>query len=319
LSHPFLYLQSSIYLQETGLTAIPKEIGLLKALTVILITNADHTKGGISSIPSEISALPLEELAVTGHPRLTQLPSEIGRISTLRYLYLENNALAELPAELGQLEGLDKLYVNGNKLTVLPTELGRVARLRSLQVGNNALTALPASFKQLTRLYRVVAAANRLTRVPMSEFTDAWPSMRYLNLEGNAIDRFPADWKVHSEVRDITRDLPPLKEGETDAAWGPGFYHNYVEYAEKQDSAPVGSMACLVLMGGNNISHYSQGPSLLQMTRGSNEGATQDRLALVSFRKECAKVRIGGGGGGQKEHQSRANNPNARSTQKPPQ
>ena len=283
-------------MQETGLTAIPKEIGLLKALTVLLITNADHTTGGISSIPSEIGALSLEELLMTGHPRLTQLPSEIGRISTLNYLYLQNNALAELPAELGQLEGLDKLYVNGNKLTFLPTELGQVTRLRSLQVGNNALTEMPASFKQLTRLYRVIAAANRLTRVPMSEFTDAWPSMRYLNLEGNAIDRFPADWKVRSEVRDITRDLPPLNEGETASAWGPGFYENYVEYAEKQDSESTGiGEACLVLMGGNNISHYSQGPSLLQMTRGSNEGATQDRLALVSFRKECAEVRIGGG------------------------
>ena len=79
-----------LYLDGNNLSELPAEIGDLKKLMVLKVSNN----------------------------QLVGLPTSIQKLNRLEWLYLVGNELTQLPAEIGDLNELKSLSVSGNPLTV---------------------------------------------------------------------------------------------------------------------------------------------------------------------------------------------------------
>ena len=157
-----------------GLSTLPKQIGKLRNLTYLEITDPRLT-----TIPAEIGNLiNLEELlfadflpsiniddtgATTPQAcRISHLPPEIGELSNLQTLNLAYNNLTSLPPEVGKLLNLQVLSLSRNSLTELPAELGSFTKLTYLDASHNYLSELPTSTNQLVNIDTLVLWGNQL-------------------------------------------------------------------------------------------------------------------------------------------------------------
>ena len=143
------------------LTAVPKELGELKALTVLYLFNNQ-----LSALPKELGELKaLTELYLSSN-QLTAVPKELGELKALTILRLDNNQLTALPKELGELKALTGLYLAGNQLTALPKELGELKALTVLFLPYNQLSAVPKELGELKALTELDLSHNELTALP---------------------------------------------------------------------------------------------------------------------------------------------------------
>lgn len=135
-----------------GLTEIPPEIGYMKNLTVLSIS-----QNRLTELPDTIGYLTkLIELKASEN-LLESLPSSIGSLSKLVTLSVEKNRIAHLPPQLGQVKTLNTLDVSFNPLTVIPAEINRLKFLRRFNLEGCPLikefsypeTNSPPSLKEL--------------------------------------------------------------------------------------------------------------------------------------------------------------------------
>jgi hypothetical protein len=260
----------------------------------------------IEAIPSEIGRLSetLSILGVLGNPMLREVPRELGECTKLGFLYLSENALTVIPSELGRLSGLATLGVRHNKITSLPDELGSLVGMQNLWLGSNLLSAVPPSFGRMLSLAKLGVAANRLSAVPVLDSDpQAWPKLRYMNLEGNNISSWPNDWAVQKDVP--VAELPFNTTARAVGDERDGLYDTYVAQllqtkvavGGNQERGSLasnarGAISLLVLMGGNPVvgnntdGRGSGGARLLVMSRGNV--ADELPVMLVSSRPECA-------------------------------
>ncbi len=70
----------------------------------------------LTSLPREIGQLKNLQMLLLGGNKLTSLPPEIGQLKNLQRLGLRDNKLTSLPPEMVQLRKLEKLYLGGNRL-----------------------------------------------------------------------------------------------------------------------------------------------------------------------------------------------------------
>ena len=260
----------------------------------------------IEAIPSEIGRLSetLSILAVMGNPMLRELPRELGECTKLGILVLIENALKVIPSELGRLSGLATLLLTHNKIASLPDELGSLVSMQDLWLSGNLLSAVPPSFGRMSSLAKLFLAANRLSAVPVLDSDpQAWPKLRYMNLEGNNISSWPNDWAVQKDVP--VAELPFNTTARAVGDERDGLYDTYVAQllqtkvavGGNQERGSLasnarGAISLLVLMGGNPVvgnntdGRGSGGARLLVMSRGNV--ADELPVMLVSSRPECA-------------------------------
>ncbi|EQC38736.1 hypothetical protein SDRG_03700 [Saprolegnia diclina VS20] len=170
------------------LTSLPAEIGALKNLEELWVTNND-----LETIPDSILALPKLRMLQLSNNKLTHVPANLGEASNLQVLSLDNNKLTSLPASVGQLHALRDLNLRGNQLTELPDAVGSLQSLEILSVNSNQLTRLPACLDNLTQLKALYANGNALTAWPDQAFVhrDASVGMR-VNFAATKILEIPA-------------------------------------------------------------------------------------------------------------------------------
>ncbi len=150
-------------LWHNKLTNIPKELGLLTALTYLdFQDNASSIENAL--IPEEIWQLNnLTYLDFAFNNLKGTIPTGIGNLTKLTYLDLEKNRLeGEIPKELGLLTQLKDLYLNYNVLTgTVPKEIGQLTQLTKLRLNHNNLKTLPPEIGGLI-LLEFLALQNNL-------------------------------------------------------------------------------------------------------------------------------------------------------------
>ncbi|VVA27678.1 PREDICTED: TMV resistance, partial [Prunus dulcis] len=118
------------------LRSLPESIGSMRALTTIVITEAD----------------------------ITELPESIGKLENLTMLQLNKcKHLCKLPASIGQLNSLHRLLMVETAVTELPESFGmlsddfeKLSSLEVLNLGRNNFCSLPASLRGLSLLRKLL-------------------------------------------------------------------------------------------------------------------------------------------------------------------
>jgi len=154
-------IDSGLYLENKGLSLLPKEIGQLQALQELRLYN-----NRLVSIPKEIGQLQALQGLGLGNNRLVSVPKEIGQLKALRTLDLENNRLVSVPKEIGQLQALRVLDLEDNWLVSVPKEIGQLKALKTFFLADNRLVSVPKEIGQLEALEWLNLESNRLVSVP---------------------------------------------------------------------------------------------------------------------------------------------------------
>jgi Leucine-rich repeat (LRR) protein len=110
------------------MTCLPEEIGYLKNLRVLNISN-----NSIEEIPDTITFL-----------------------NKMKALNVSNNHLQKLPVSIGYLPKLVIIIANNNRLTSLPREFTHLTQLVSLNVSNNPLKSIPAEIAAIKSLRKLL-------------------------------------------------------------------------------------------------------------------------------------------------------------------
>jgi Leucine-rich repeat (LRR) protein len=110
---------------------------------------------GLKNLPKEIGQLKNLKILSVSNNQLKFLPREIGHLKNLIDLYLYNNQLTFLPREIGQLNNLRGLYVHNNQLTSLPEEISQLKNLEWLNARNNPISVLPKEYKNCYKLIKL--------------------------------------------------------------------------------------------------------------------------------------------------------------------
>lgn len=106
------------------MTHLPREIGYLKNLRVLNISNN----------------------------MMQEIPDTIAFLTKLKAFNVSHNQLSELPPSIGQLHKIVIIIANNNNLTSLPRQFSQLTQLLSLDVSNNPLKSLPAEIAELASL-----------------------------------------------------------------------------------------------------------------------------------------------------------------------
>ncbi|XP_073048092.1 LOW QUALITY PROTEIN: phospholipase A I-like [Primulina eburnea] len=98
---------------------------------------------GFTSLPVEITRLPLLEKLYLDNNKLSTLPPELGELKNLKVLAIDYNMLVSVPVELKQCAGLVELSLEHNKLVRPLLDFRAMAELRVLRLFGNPLEFLP--------------------------------------------------------------------------------------------------------------------------------------------------------------------------------
>ncbi|CAA0291908.1 unnamed protein product [Arabidopsis thaliana] len=133
---------------------IPPEFGNLTRLTEIdLVLN--FLSG---TVPTTLSQIPLEILAVTGNRLSGPFPPQLGQITTLTDVIMESNLFTgQLPPNLGNLRSLKRLLISSNNITGrIPESLSNLKNLTNFRIDGNSLSGkIPDFIGNWTRLVRL--------------------------------------------------------------------------------------------------------------------------------------------------------------------
>ncbi|KAL4297329.1 hypothetical protein GQ457_12G017790 [Hibiscus cannabinus] len=119
----------------------------------IPIGNGDHWKSitllslcgcGLTTLPVELTRLPILEKIYLDNNKLSHLPPALGELKTLKVLRVDNNMLVSVPAvELKQCIGLVELSLEHNKLVRPLLDFRDMVELQILRLFGNPLAFLP--------------------------------------------------------------------------------------------------------------------------------------------------------------------------------
>ncbi|WVZ59161.1 hypothetical protein U9M48_009353 [Paspalum notatum var. saurae] len=130
----------NLSLSENRLISLPSILGSLISLRELRVAN-----NSLDSLPKEIGLLKHLEILIASNNRITSLPSSIGDCESLTEVDLSSNLLTELPEAFGSLYKLKVLHIRNNGLTSLPAKLFRKCSqlitldLHGTEITNDAL------------------------------------------------------------------------------------------------------------------------------------------------------------------------------------
>lgn len=142
---------------------VPPEIGLLTALTTLVITDVLELELGL---PTEVGYLrQLSSLELVSNSLNGGIPSELGHLVLLTSLDLSKNRLeGTIPSEVSNLSFLQLLRLSENELGGPLLSLSHLNELRILNLsGNHLVGTIPVEVTALKRLESLHLAENQLT------------------------------------------------------------------------------------------------------------------------------------------------------------
>ncbi|KAK8664862.1 hypothetical protein V6N13_084635 [Hibiscus sabdariffa] len=116
------------------------------------VSSTDHWKSitllslcgcGLTTLPIELTQLPVLEKLYLDYNKLSQLPPELGDVKTLKVLRVDYNMLVSVPVELKQCTGLVELSLEYNKIVRLLLDFRALVGLEILRLFGNPLEFLP--------------------------------------------------------------------------------------------------------------------------------------------------------------------------------
>jgi Leucine-rich repeat (LRR) protein len=123
-------------LADNGLTYIPQEIGNLKKLKWLNLSENYYLR----QFPQKLSNLKELNNLLISYCDLEEFPMFIIELNKLQYLNLNGNDLKEIPKEIENLNELVMLGLQWNHLTSLPEELKNLKKLEHLYLWGNNFT-----------------------------------------------------------------------------------------------------------------------------------------------------------------------------------
>ncbi|MBD3350722.1 MAG: hypothetical protein GF364_04460, partial [Candidatus Lokiarchaeota archaeon] len=182
-----------LYIANNRLEKLPKDIGALKRLEVLVLSGGRDVYGDptnyIKELPESIGNLSLLKNLRLGNLLLKELPQTFGNLQNLTFLDLVNNQLETLPVSFGNLSSIEKLSLRNNQLTSLNESFGNLHKLEILDLGGNELESLPKSFGSLESLNTLRINLNNLKNIPKS-FKDL-SKLKILDLNSANLEKIP--------------------------------------------------------------------------------------------------------------------------------
>jgi leucine-rich repeat protein SHOC2 len=219
------YLAASLthlYIYNTKITHLPKEINQLKRLKTFKLSNT-----GLRSLPDDIGYLSALNFLLLPDNNLTSLPVTMTNLRSLQRLTLSNNSnlrsvqslnthrslrildTRHCPIELipRRLPQLTTLYMSNNNLTKLTgiETLGQATKnKKSFYFDRNHIRSVSSQIRHVRNLYRLNLNYNQLDNLPIDIFKIT--TLSYLNIQHNRFH--PRDLKsIVSKFRETNRNL----------------------------------------------------------------------------------------------------------------
>jgi len=200
------------------ISTLPTEIGKLKNLIHLDLSDCTSLRG---SIPSEIGKMKsLSRLDLSTSGLASTIPESIGLLSNIAYINLSMTKLSgTIPGSIGNLSALTDLILSRCRLHgTIPETIFSLKKLENLELYGNALTGtLSSSIANLTSLKRIDLFSNNLSStIPSSMATIS--SLQIIHLQENKfsgtlpweLSKLPVlSWLDVSENK-ITGPIPPL-------------------------------------------------------------------------------------------------------------
>lgn len=236
-------------LSFNSISSLPEEIGSLKNLEKLLITNnrlgpefplefrdlislreLDIKYNHITNI-DVISDLPKLELLYAAH---NQISSFVGAFNCLRLLKLNSNPLnkfeiveplptlktlnlshaqlASIDSAFAHMMNLEQLVLDKNYFVSLPQQIGALSRLEHFSIANNSVGELPPQIGCLMELRVLDVRGNNISRLPMEIW---WANkLESFNASSNVLDTFPKPASRPPRVPgEDTSGPPPVQNG----------------------------------------------------------------------------------------------------------
>ncbi|WP_375577983.1 leucine-rich repeat domain-containing protein [Marivirga tractuosa] len=177
-----------IVLSFNNLTAIPKEIGLLKNLVDLQFAEND-----IKSDLIHPALGSLKSLKVLSFYRndLDSIPAFIFKLKNLKELDLYYNRIEKLPEELGNLRNLERFYVAHNRFYSIRESIGELKSLKEFYIHHNRISYLPESIAKLKQITDFHIQNNYFQGFP--EFILNYEKLVDLDISFNDIHKFPPE------------------------------------------------------------------------------------------------------------------------------
>jgi Leucine rich repeat len=144
---------------------LPKEIGLLTSLEVLLLKRRQYLRGSLPTEIGQLSLLRYLDLSTCSSMTST-IPTEIGLLTNLKHLFMPHSYFhGAIPTEIYRLSNLEKLYLTNNRLEgSLSSLISGLSSMKELRISRNFLTgSFPIELSQLEKLENLEAYHNSLT------------------------------------------------------------------------------------------------------------------------------------------------------------
>jgi len=122
--------------------------------------------GALRTLPPQLGLLTALTTLILNNNELTALPQQLGVLNKLRNLEAASNKLCELPASLSELTQLQVVDFSGNQLRSL-SPLAELHELVSVKVGSNLISELPLAWENLQHMTTLAAPNNTLAVAPV--------------------------------------------------------------------------------------------------------------------------------------------------------
>jgi Leucine-rich repeat (LRR) protein len=170
-----------IYIRGSKFKTLPPQLGILKDLSYISISDAEISQvsakisgleklktlwlhdNKLSQFPSELGALNLEELCLDNNP-IIEIPDFISKLKQIKWIRITDCRLQSINPFIGQLETLEHINLRRNKIKEIPIELLKSKSLKHLEIAYN-----PFDLKRLKEFKELKDEINPDLRIDIFE------------------------------------------------------------------------------------------------------------------------------------------------------